>query len=87
MCKSRNEAPFVETHEKIEGGQSVDKACHEAGISEASYVKWKSDNAGTKPADSQRLKELEDESLRLKRMFSDLSQKLEQLQDLVDKKL
>ncbi|MEM6486296.1 MAG: transposase [Pseudomonadota bacterium] len=87
MCKSRSEAPLVETHEKIEGGQPVKEACREAGISEASYAKSKSKNAGTKSADSHRLQELEDESQRLKRMFYDLSQKLEQLQDLVDKKL
>ena len=61
--------------------------CREYGISDATYYNWKSKYGGMTASDIKKLKELEDESRRLKRMYADLSLQHEALKDVIEKKL
>jgi putative transposase len=70
-----------------EDGMSVEEICRKAGISQATYFNWKKKYAGMMPSEMKRLRELEDENSRLKRMVADLSLDKEMLQDIVRRKI
>lgn len=64
----------------------VEQLCREHGISSATYYNWKSKYGGMEASDVKRLKELEDENARLKRMYADLSLTQEATRELIKKK-
>ena len=66
-----------------EDGAPVADICRKAGISQATYFNWKKKYAGMMPSEMKRLRELEDENGRLKRIVADLSLDKEMLQDIV----
>ena len=68
-------------------GMPVAEVCRKAGISQATYFNWKKKYAGMMPSEMKRLRELEDENGRLKRIVADLSLDKEMLQDIVRRKL
>lgn len=61
--------------------------CREAGISQATYFNWRKKYAGLLPSEMKRLRELEQENARLKKIVADLSRDKEMLQDIVKRKL
>jgi len=67
-------------------GYTVAELCRKHGISEATYYNWKSKYAGMTVNELKRLKELEYENSRLKKMFADLSLEHEVVKDLLSKK-
>ncbi|MCC5810133.1 MAG: transposase, partial [Ectothiorhodospiraceae bacterium] len=74
MRKSRfTETQLVQRLKQVEGGRKVMDVCRDLGISEATYYQWKSKYGGMEAADVRRLKELEEENARLKRMYADLA--------------
>ena len=70
-----------------EGDMTVSEVCRKAGISQATYFSWKKKYAGLLPTEMRRLKQLEDENGRLKRIVADLSLDKEMLQDVLKRKL
>ena len=70
-----------------EGGMSVAEVCRRAGISQATYFNWKKKYAGLMPSEMRRLRELEQENARLKKIVADLSLDKEMLQDVIKRKL
>jgi len=54
-------------------GQTVEQICRELGVSDATYYKWRKAYGGMGMDQVRRLKELEAENLRLKRVVADLS--------------
>ena len=70
-----------------EDGTPVEEICRKAGISQATYFNWKKKYSGMMPSEMKRLRELEDENNRLKRIVSDLSLDKEMLQDIVRRKI
>ncbi len=60
--------------------------CRKHGISEATYYNWKSKYSGMTVNELRRLKELEYENARLKKMYADLSLEHEVVKDLLSKK-
>jgi putative transposase len=88
MRKSRfTESQIVNTLKQVEGGRQVKDVCRELGISDATYYAWKSNYGGMEAADVRRLKELEEENSRLKRMYADLALENTALKDVIAKKL
>ena len=61
--------------------------CPEYGISEGTYYNWKLKYGGMTASDVKKLKELEGENRRLKRMYTDLSLQNKALKDVMKKKL
>ena len=70
-----------------EEGTPVAEICRKAGISQATYFYWKKKYAGMLPTDMKKLRELEDENRRLKKIVVDLSLDKEMLQDVTKRKL
>ena len=70
-----------------EDGTPVAEICRKAGISQATYFNWKKKYAGMMPSEMRRMRELEQENLRLKRIVADLSLDKEMLQDVIKRKL
>ncbi len=68
-------------------GVPVAEICRKAGISQATYFNWKKRYAGMMPSEMRRLRELEEENGRLKRIVADLSLDKEMLQDVIKRKL
>lgn len=88
MRKSKfSEFQIVSTIKQVEGGRQVKDVCRELGISEATYYAWKSKYGGMEASDIRRLKELEEENARLKRMYADLALEVTALKDVIAKKL
>ena len=70
-----------------EDGVAVAEICRKAGISQATYFNWKKKYAGLMPSEMKRLRELEEENGRLKRIVADLTLDREMLQDVIKRKL
>ena len=70
-----------------EDGTPVSEICRKAGISQATYFSWKKKYAGLLPTEMKRLKQLEDENARLKKIVADLTLDREMLQDVIRRKL
>ncbi len=68
-------------------GVTVAEICCTAGISEATYFNWKKKYDGLLPTEMRRLKQLEDENTKLKKLVADLSLDKEMLQDVLRRKL
>ena len=54
-------------------GKAAPVACREAGISQQSYYRWRKEYGGLELDQAKRMKELERENVRLKRLVADLS--------------
>ena len=61
--------------------------CRKAGISQATFYAWKKKYGGLMPSEMKRLRQLEEENGRLKRIVADLSLDKEMLQDVIKRKL
>ena len=70
-----------------EEGTPVAEVCRKAGISQATYFNWKKKYAGLMPSEMRRMRELEQENARLKKIVADLSLDKEMLQDVIKRKL
>jgi putative transposase len=88
MKKTRfTETQIVKAIQEHEGGRDAKDLCRELGISTAAFYKWRQRYGGLEVNELRRVKELEDENNRLKRMYSNLSLVHEALKDAVAKKL
>ena len=63
-------------------GKSAQIACREAGISEQSYYRWRKEYGGLNLDQARRMKDLEKENARLKRLVADLSLEKQVLKDI-----
>jgi putative transposase len=68
-------------------GMPVADICRRAGISQATYFNWKKKYDGLLPSEVRRLKQLEDENNKLRKVVADLSLDKEMLQDALRRKL
>jgi putative transposase len=68
-------------------GMPVADICRKAGISQATYFNWKKNYDGLLPTEMRRLKQLEDENGKLRKVVADLSLDKEMLQDALRRKL
>jgi putative transposase len=68
-------------------GMPVADICRKAGISQATYFNWKRKYDGLLPTEMRRLKQLEDENGKLRKVVADLSLDKEMLQDALRRKL
>lgn len=88
MKKSRfTETQIVSILGEVESGMKVNDVCRKHGISSSTYFKWKSKYGGMVASDLKKMKELEAENAKLKRMYAELSLENQNLKDLIEKKL
>lgn len=87
MKKSKfTEAQILKVLKTQEEGKKVSEICREYGISEPTFYKWKSKYGGMTLSELQRVKELEAENARLKRLVADLSLDNQILKEVNSKK-
>ncbi len=72
---------------QAESGTPVSEVCRKMGISEQTFYRWKKRFAGMGVAELRRLRQLEEENKKLKRLVADLSLDKAMLQDVLSKKV
>ena len=65
----------------------VEEICRKTGVSEATFTRWKKQFAGMGTVEIRRLKQLEEENAKLKRLVADLSLDKTMLQDVLRKRM
>jgi putative transposase len=86
MKKRFNEAQIIGILQEQEAGAKVADLCRRHGISEATFYNWKSKYGGMTVSEAKRLKSLEDENRRLKKLVADLTLDKDILQETLSKK-
>jgi putative transposase len=72
---------------QADDGVSVEDTCRKAGISIQTYYRWRQKYGGLMPSEMKRLRQLEEENARLKRLVANLSLDKEMLQDVIRRKM
>lgn len=81
------ETQIVKAIQEHEAGRKAEDICRELGITTAAFYKWRQRYGGMEASDVKKMKELEEENSRLKKMYANLSLVHEALKDAVAKKL
>ena len=71
---------------QAESGTAVEEICHRLGVSEPTFYRWKKQFVGMGMAEIRRLKPLEEENAKLKRLVADLTLDKAMLQDVLRRK-
>ena len=88
MKRSRfTEQQIVSILKEVDAGGNVKDLCRQHDISPATYYQWKSKYGGLDASDLKRMKELEAENSKLKKLFAELSLENAGLKDLIHRKL
>jgi putative transposase len=87
MKKSKySDSQILAILKQAEAGTPVPELCREHGMSSATFYKWRSKYGGMDASMMARLKELEDENRRLKKMYAEERLKAEIIQEAMAKK-
>lgn len=87
MKKSRyTDSQIMAILKQAEGGTTVPELCREHGISSATFYKWRAKYGGMDASLMARLKELEDENRRLKKMYAEERLMSEMRKEALEKK-
>ena len=82
-----SEKQIVSILKQAAAGVAVKDICRQAGISTSTYYQWKSKYGGLEASELRRVKELEAENAKLKRMYAELALDNVAMKDLIVKKL
>ena len=80
------ESQIIAILKQAEAGTPVPELCREHGMSSASFYKWRSKYGGMDAALMSRMKELEAENARLKKMYAEERLKAEVVREVLEKK-
>ena len=81
-----SEQQIITILKEAESGAKVADLCRQHGMGQSTFFKWKSKYGGLEVSELRRLKQLEEENRKLKRMFADLSLEHHALKDVMSKK-
>lgn len=73
--------------QEFESGKDVDTISREHGVSKATFYKWRQRYGGMEASELKRVKALEEENAKLKRMYADLALELDMAKYIIEKKL
>ncbi len=80
-----SEGQIIGILKQVEAGRTVIEVCREHGVGESTFYKWRSKYGGLEVNEARRLKALEDENVRLKRVVADLTLDKMALQEALSK--
>lgn len=86
MKKRYTEEQIIRAIKQHEAGAQVDGICRDMGISQGTFYNWCSKYAGFEVNEVKRLKELESENNKLKRLLAEKMLEVEAIKDVVSKK-
>ncbi|BCV43825.1 transposase [Shewanella algae] len=86
MKKRYTEEQIIKAIKQHEAGAKVDDICREIGISTGTFYNWRSKYAGLEVNEAKRLRELEAENNKLKKMLADKMLEVEAMKDVLSKK-
>lgn len=87
MKKSRfSEQQIISILEEGKSGISIDELCRKHGVAKPTYYSWKSKFGGMTVSEAQRLRALEEENSKLKRLVADYALDIVALKDVLSKK-
>jgi putative transposase len=87
MKKSKfTEAQIAFAIKQSESGVTVEEICRKLGVSQQTFYNWKKKYGGLDPTELRRLRQLEEENVKLKKIVADLSLDKQMLQDVLKKK-
>ena len=87
MKKSRfTDSQIIDALKRAEAGLSVPDLCRELGISSATFYKWRAKYGGMDASLMARMKELEEENRRLKKMYAEAQLSTDLLKEALSKK-
>ncbi len=72
---------------EFDNGKTVEEITRDHGVSKACLYKWRQRYGGIEASELKRIKELEDENARLKRMYANLAMELDTAKWIIEKKL
>jgi len=72
---------------EFDNGKKVEEITRDYGVSRAAFYKWRERYGGMSASELKRLKELEEENSKLKRMYANLALDLEAAKYIIEKKL
>jgi len=81
------ETQIVAALKEADTGMKVTDVCRKRSFSEATYYKWKSKYGGFDASELKRIRELEAENAKLKRMYAEMAMVNDALKELIEKKL
>lgn len=86
MKKRFSEEQIIKVLREQESGHSTAEVCRRHGISQGTFYKWKAKYGGMEVSDAKKLRALESENARLKRIVADLTLDITILKDVNSKK-
>lgn len=86
MKKRYNEEQIIKAIKEHEAGVRVEDLCRQLGISSGTFYNWRSKYAGLEVNEAKRLRELESENGKLKKLLADKLLEVEAMKDVLSKK-
>jgi len=80
------EEQFIKAIKQHEAGTKVEEICRQLGVSNGTFYNWRSRYAGLEVNEAKRLRELESENNKLKRLLADKMLEVEAMKDVLTKK-
>lgn len=86
MKKRYTDEQIIRAIKEHEAGAKVEDICRELGISNGTFYNWRSKFAGLEVSEAKRLRELETENNKLKRLLADKVLEVDAMKDVLSKK-
>lgn len=86
MKKRHSPEQIIKILKSVENGSRLGDVCREHNISEQTYYRWKRKYGGMEPNEARRMKDLQEENQRLKRLVADQALDIQILKEVNSKK-
>jgi len=85
-AKSHSQEKIIAVLKEADAGVPIKELCRKYGISDATFYNWRKKYQGMEVAEAKKVKKLEDENARLKKIIGDMAIDIQMLKEVVSKK-